>query len=219
MRALSCAAWNDAVLSISITATMCCRQMSGMSRLSTTAPTRRRQPHDDTAFTSSASNGRLRAHVLDRVERRLNRRADGPLLDVGVDDLVALAELLDRAAPGRPSGALTWKKLSSPENTSSTPFQPASDEQRGGHAVARRHAAEDESLLDVVGVAAPDRVSRRPAATRSRAASASAARSRPATQPAAAAEPNVPGERVRAAARSSLNVTPPSAIVMRGPTS
>ena len=57
MRALSCAAWNEAVLSISITATMCWRQMSGMSRLSTTAPTvgARRMT---TLFTSSASNGR-----------------------------------------------------------------------------------------------------------------------------------------------------------------
>ena len=39
MRGLSWAAWNDTVLSISITATMCCRQMSGMSRLSTTLAT------------------------------------------------------------------------------------------------------------------------------------------------------------------------------------
>ena len=41
------------------------------------------------------------------------------------DDLVALAERVDEHAPGRPFGAFTWKKLSSPENTSSTPFQPA----------------------------------------------------------------------------------------------
>ncbi len=38
---------------------------------------------------------------LQRVERRLDRRADRPFLDVGADDLVALAELLDRAAPDR----------------------------------------------------------------------------------------------------------------------
>ena len=44
IRGLSCAAWNDAVLSMSITATMCCRQMSGMSRLSTTAPDARCKP-------------------------------------------------------------------------------------------------------------------------------------------------------------------------------
>ena len=36
MRGLSCAAWNDAVLSRIITDTMCCRQISGISRLSTT---------------------------------------------------------------------------------------------------------------------------------------------------------------------------------------
>ena len=35
MRAVSCAAANEAVLSSSITATMCCRQMSGISRLFT----------------------------------------------------------------------------------------------------------------------------------------------------------------------------------------
>ena len=51
----------------------------------------------------SASNGRLLADVFDRVERRLNRRADGPLLDIGVDDFVPLAKLVDQQQPDRPS--------------------------------------------------------------------------------------------------------------------
>ena len=59
------------------------------------ADTRREAHHD--ALTSSAANGCLRRRALDRVERRLDRCADGPLLDVGVDDLVALAEPRRRA--------------------------------------------------------------------------------------------------------------------------
>jgi hypothetical protein len=35
MRGLSCAVWNEMVLSSSMTATMCCKQISGISRMST----------------------------------------------------------------------------------------------------------------------------------------------------------------------------------------
>ena len=48
----------------------------------------------------------LPSDVLDGVERRLNRSADGPLLDIGVDDFVPVAKLVDQSA-GSPFGALT----------------------------------------------------------------------------------------------------------------
>ena len=57
MRATSCAASNDTVRSISITATMCCRQMSGMSRLLSTEALR--VPSRTTTLrTSPGANGR-----------------------------------------------------------------------------------------------------------------------------------------------------------------
>jgi hypothetical protein len=46
IRGVSCTALNVAVLSTSMTAIMCCRLMSGRSRLSTTSRDCRRQPHD-----------------------------------------------------------------------------------------------------------------------------------------------------------------------------
>ena len=52
------------------------------------------------------------------------------------------------------------KKLSAPENTSSTPVHPELDEQGRGDAITRRHAAEHERLLDVVDIALPRRYAR-----------------------------------------------------------
>ena len=81
MRGLSCAARNDAVLSSSITATMCCMQMSGISRLSTSAASLV-ATRTMTWRTASCVERPLLQQILDGVERRLNRRADRPLLDV-----------------------------------------------------------------------------------------------------------------------------------------
>ena len=144
MRALSCAAWNDAVLSISITATMCCRQMSGMSRLSTTAPTVGARRTTTLCHVVGVERA-LPADVLDRVERRLNRRADRPLLDVGVDDLEPLAEAVDqhrRIALRR----VDLKEVVVAREHVVHAVPARADEQRRGDAVSRRHAAEDECL-------------------------------------------------------------------------
>ena len=93
---------NDAVPSTSITAIMCCRQISGMSRLSTTAPTVGAS-RTTTFCTSSAVERTLAAQVRHRVERRLDRRADRPLLDVGARHLVALPEPIDQRRRRCPS--------------------------------------------------------------------------------------------------------------------
>ena len=159
----------------------------------------------------------LPAEVLDRVERRLDRRADRPLLDVGVDDLVSLAQMLDehrRVAFGR----IHAKEVVVARKHIVHAIPPRADEQRRGDAVSRRHASEDEGLLDVVRVPAPDGVSRRllrrvveqPAHLlwgQSRYTSGRGCRAERARK------------RVRAAAALVSEVGPPSAIVSRGPTS
>ena len=121
MRGLSCAAANDAVLSSSITATMCCRQMSGISRLFTTAAGARRHANHDVLHLIGVERTAAQ-QVVERVERRLDRRTHGPLLDVGPRHFVALAQRSTSTA-GLAVGAFASKKLSSPENTSSTPLQ------------------------------------------------------------------------------------------------
>ncbi len=105
-----------------MTATMCCRQMSGMSRLSTTPPTDGAR-RTVTALTSSASNGRF--------FRMFSMASSGAWMGVPtVHFLMSVLTIsyrspsLSTSADGLPFGAFTWKKLSSPENTSSTPFQP-----------------------------------------------------------------------------------------------
>ena len=56
---------------------------------------RRRQPYGH-AFDLRGLERMLAADRLDAIERRLDRRADGPLLDVGECDVIALAELFDQ---------------------------------------------------------------------------------------------------------------------------
>ena len=138
---------------------MCCRQMSGMSRLSTTSATVGAS-RTTTRSTSSASNGRRLRRILDRVERRLDRRADRPFLDVGPGDLVPLAELLDEHRRIARRRVRLEEVVGAREHV--VDAGPAElDEQRRGDAVARRHAAEHEGLLDVIGVALPGRDARR----------------------------------------------------------
>ncbi len=91
---------------------------------------------------------------LEGVERRLNRRADGPLLDVGPRDLVALAELVDehrRIVLRHERGEKVVRARQNVVDGRSTRF----DEQGRGDAVLGRHAAEVERFLDVIGVALP----------------------------------------------------------------
>ena len=82
MRGLSCAARNEAVLSMSITATMCCRQISGISRLSTTRASVLAR-RTTTGLHVVGIHGPLFQNVVHGVERRLDRRTHGPFLDVG----------------------------------------------------------------------------------------------------------------------------------------
>ena len=89
--------------SMSMTAHMCCMQMSGMARLSmVVAPVC--DPHheavDGVGFDAVGAD-----KLQQRVERRLDRRADGPALDVRVHDLVAAAEAA-RQLRGIPAGWL-----------------------------------------------------------------------------------------------------------------
>ena len=94
MRGLSWAAWNEAVLSSSITATMCCRQMSGMSRLSTTSATDGCKPHGHMAHLIGLER-LLAADRLDRVSGPWIGEPTVHFLMSVLRDLVALAEFFD----------------------------------------------------------------------------------------------------------------------------
>src|SRR5260221_4211728 len=89
-----------------------------------------------------------------RIERGLDRRSDRPALDVGVHDLVALAELarelrrVGRVPVGDEEIALARKDVLDAGEA-------VRDHRRRLHAVARGHAAEVEGLLDVLFVAHP----------------------------------------------------------------
>src|SRR6476620_8834527 len=104
--------------------------------------------------------GLLAADGLDRIERPLDRRADGPFLDVGLRDLVALAELLNE-----PRGLRLWRvgleEIVRARKDVVDAVPARSYEQRRGNPAARWHAAEDECLLDVIGIAAPSDDARR----------------------------------------------------------
>ena len=95
MRGLSWAARNEAVLSISITATMCCSADVGHLAVVDDLRFAGGEAHDHRLH---LIGGRSRAleQGFQRFQRRLDGRADGPLLDVGARDLVALAELVDQ---------------------------------------------------------------------------------------------------------------------------
>ena len=83
-----------------------------------------------------------------RIERGLDRRADRPALDVGVHDLVALAQVarelfrVGRVPVGDEEVALARKNVLDAGEA-------MRDHGRRLHAVARGHAAEVEGLLDV----------------------------------------------------------------------
>ncbi len=114
---------------------------------------RRRHPHAHLAHLIR----RKRCAGTDRghgIERRLDRRADGPFLDVGLGDLVALAQLLDQTLRVRLRRIGLEKIVRAGKNVvDAVPAR--GHQQRGRHAVARGHAGEHERLLDVVGVAPP----------------------------------------------------------------
>src|SRR5678815_2106638 len=88
------------------------------------------------------------------IQRRLDRRADRPALDVGIHDLVDLAESLDQllrlrlAAVGDEETALAGEGILHTGKA-------VRDHRRRRDAVAGRHAAEVEGLLDVLLVAHP----------------------------------------------------------------
>jgi thiamine biosynthesis lipoprotein len=101
---------------------------------------------------------RIEALALDqdvqRVERRLDGRADRPLLDVGAHDLEPRAERLD----DHPGAVLRHEPLEEVVGAGEDVVHAGAarlDQERRRHAVARGHAAEVERLLDVIDVALP----------------------------------------------------------------
>ena len=107
-----------------------------------------------TSLTWSASKWCRLKQFLQRVERRLDRRADGPFLDVGPGDLVALAELVDQRCGIRLRAEGLEEIVRAREDV--VDAGPARlHQQSGGDPVARRHATENERLLDMIGIALP----------------------------------------------------------------
>src|SRR3981189_1683763 len=90
----------------------------------------------------------------------MDRRAYSPFLDVRLRNLVALAELLDE-----PRGLSLWRVgleevvRARKDVVDAVPAR--SHEQRRGNPAAGWHAAEDECLLNVIGIAAPSDDARR----------------------------------------------------------
>jgi hypothetical protein len=82
-------------LSISITRDHVLQADIGNVAIVHDGPDARRQTHADRLHVVRFE-GPLAADVVDRVERRLNRGANRPLLDVGVDHLETLAEAIDQ---------------------------------------------------------------------------------------------------------------------------
>ena len=176
---------------------MCCRQMSGISRLLTILASLV-ATRTTTFCTCSASNACFLRRCLERVERRLNRRTDGPFLDVGARDLVALAELVHehrRVVLRRERLEEVVRAGQHVVDAGAAGF----DQQRGRDAVSRGHAAEIERFLDVLGVALPRCDARGLLRRVARAASASAARSGRPRSRCGRGRPKVPAMRVRAA--------------------
>ena len=109
---------------MSITATMCCRQMSGMSRLSTTAATEG-ATRTVTSFTWSASNGCL--------ARIASTPSSGAWIGEPTVHFLMSVRAISYCSPslsvtrsGFAFGATAEKKLSAPEKTSSMPVHPES---------------------------------------------------------------------------------------------
>ena len=114
---------------------------------------RRREPHRDSLDLAGLER-LLGAERLDPVERALNGRADRPLLDIGLGDLVTLAELFNQSIGLRLRRVGLEEIVGAGEDI--VDAVPARfDQQRRGDPVARRHAGEHKGLLDVIGVAPP----------------------------------------------------------------
>ena len=91
---------------------------------------------------------------VERIERCLDGRANGPLLDVGTHHLEARAKLLDH----HPRIVLRDESLEEAVGAREDVVDAGAaglNQQRRRHAVARGHAAEVERLLDVIDVALP----------------------------------------------------------------
>ena len=146
-------------------------------------------PHQDLRHVPGLERTPL-VQDFERVERRLDRRADRPFLDVGAGDLVALAKLLDQARRIG-AGRIGQDEVVRSREHIVDAGPAGTHQQRGGQPAARRHAAEHERLLDVIGVALPGGdaggllrgVVKQPAHVLG---------VEPAAQPAAAAAPNTP---------------------------
>src|ERR1700676_3943959 len=85
---------------------------------------------------------------FNRVERRVDMRADGPSLDVGARYFVALAELVDETG-GIRVRIVGSKEIVFPREDVVDTGPAGLNEQRGSNCAARRHAAEVEGFLNM----------------------------------------------------------------------
>jgi hypothetical protein len=113
----------------------------------------RAHPHQDLLHLFRVE-GMLPQHDFERIERSLDGRSHCPLLDARRCDLVAFSEFVDERF------LVTMRSIGQQEIVVSRhdvvdPIPAGLNQQRGGDPAARRHAAEDEALLDVVGIAIP----------------------------------------------------------------
>ena len=87
-----------------------------------------------------------------RIERRLNRSARGPALDVGVDDFEGFAEPPFELLRPRCGGERD-KKIAVPREYVVDGAHAKRHHGRGSGPVARRHAAKHKRFFDVLGIA------------------------------------------------------------------
>src|SRR4051812_39594580 len=85
------------------------------------------------------------------IERGLDRRSDAPLLDIGADDLVTLAELLDQGLTPR-LGRIGVEEISLAAEHVVRGLESRFHHGSRRDAILRRLAGIDESLLDVTAV-------------------------------------------------------------------
>ena len=129
----------------------CCTLTSGIGALSTV---RAERAGRWTRIARDVAERRVLALPSDmrqRIERRLRGRADRPFLDVGGQDLKALAERFGELR-GIGLRRIGLEEIALAAEDIVDAGEAVRHHGRGRDAVARRHAAEVERLLDMLGV-------------------------------------------------------------------